>query len=234
MRTVPGRAAPNWSGGSGGKGQMSEHQEELQEPALSRLGRGPCQEAHIPAKDHLVPIFWSSGKRLIEGRGIKAKSFLFSTYSLTFVKSSVCFARAWFPTGQDGVHKGSKELEFGLSQSNSLEMMRALKWMITSIYQTCLCTSSPGKLLQELSNGTQTRGCQHTHHGDLLLLHCAQHPLHHDQKEGDFSPKLESLLPAATVTDRICSHHLSPSLRSCSLVSAPAKAVGKPPRETLR
>lgn len=217
---------------------MSEHQEELQEPAhpvqVGKRVTVTLSGAHIPVKDHLMPIFWASGKRLLEGRVIKTKPFLFSTSSPTSAKFSVCFSIAWSHTGQSGVHKGSEELEFSLSQSNSLEMMRALKWMITtSIYQFCLRTASLAELLQELSNGTQTGGCQHTHPADLLLLCCAQHPLHCSQKEGDFSPKLECLLPAAAVTDRICSHHLSPSLRSCSLLSAPAKAVGKPPRETL-
>lgn len=76
---------------------MSEHQEELKEPALSRLGRGPwlpCQEAHIPAKDHLVPVFWASGKRIIKGITINTKPFLFSISSPTFAKFSVCFVIA--------------------------------------------------------------------------------------------------------------------------------------------
>lgn len=60
MRGVPDKAAPNWSGGSGGKGQVSEHQEELQEPAWPiQAGKGAVvtlSGSPIPAKDHLRPV----------------------------------------------------------------------------------------------------------------------------------------------------------------------------------
>lgn len=59
--TVSGKAAPNWTGGSRGKGEVSEHQEELQEPARPvQVGKRvtvTLSGAHIPAKDHLMPIF---------------------------------------------------------------------------------------------------------------------------------------------------------------------------------
>lgn len=88
-------------------------------------------------------------------------------------------------------------------------------------------------MLQEPSNSTQGGGHQDTLPGNLLPPRCAQHPLHCGRKEGDLSPESEGSLPAVSLTDTVCPHHLSLSPGSCYLLSPLAEAAGKPPREIL-
>lgn len=150
----------------------------------------------------------------------KAISLLYIQPDICQIQCMLCYSLV--STGQSGVHKESEELEFSLSQSNSLEMMTALKCMITArIYQTCLCTAPPGELLQELSNGTWTGGCQHTH---LVTCCCfAGHSTPSPWPKGrGFLPKT-GMLAASCHSDRqdlssppvAISEELLPPLCSC-------------------